>query len=393
MRFAFISTMHGWAWGGSEELWSQTATKLRSQGHIVRASVGYWPQLSPKMMALADHGISLEIHSSEQAGPLLGVWHKVSGLDEKCHQRLIEFKPDLAIISQGHNSGGFEWAKVCRDAAIPYVILVQCNSEIWSLQEQLNTAKASYLGALRVLCVSRKNLDLLCEQLGEPLPNAELIRNSFNVSPDRPSPWPSEDGILKLACVARIDPPAKGQDMLLEVMAMPQWRERPVELNFFGKGPVEWQLHRTAKKLRLKNVFFRGHAPEVEEIWKKNHMLVLPSRYEGLPLALVESMWCARPSVVTDAGGNAELCQDGVTGFVAPVVATDDLGRAMERAWQKRLDWEAMGQAARTRVETLIPKNPVDAFCELLKSFASLNQANCGVEVWVSDTERLRFQA
>ena len=44
MRFAFISTMHDWPWGGSEELWSQTALRLKNAGHQVYASVGYREQ-------------------------------------------------------------------------------------------------------------------------------------------------------------------------------------------------------------------------------------------------------------------------------------------------------------------------------------------------------------
>ena len=60
--------------------------------------------------------------------------------------------------------------------------------------------------------------------------------------------------------------------------------------------------------LQLKNVHFRGHVNDIRAIWEQNHLLVLPSRYEGLPLALVEAMWCGRPAVVTDVGGNAELC-------------------------------------------------------------------------------------
>ena len=42
MRIAFISTMDGLPWGGSEELWSQAATRLLADGHDVLASVIGW---------------------------------------------------------------------------------------------------------------------------------------------------------------------------------------------------------------------------------------------------------------------------------------------------------------------------------------------------------------
>ena len=71
MRFAFISTMLTAPWGGSEELWSQTAVQLSRAGHDVQASVGYWPRLSDKVTALTDHGIRLEtsLFASSRAGP------------------------------------------------------------------------------------------------------------------------------------------------------------------------------------------------------------------------------------------------------------------------------------------------------------------------------------
>jgi len=123
--------------------------------------------------------------------------------------------------------------------------------------------------------------------------------------------------------------------------------------------------------LELNNVHFRGHVNDVRAIWEQNHLLVLPSRWEGLPLSLVEAMWCARPTVVTDVGGNAELCVDNETGFLAPAATVSSFSNALERAWERRQDWLHMGQAARARAEKQIPKDPVGDFCERLKTCAS----------------------
>jgi glycosyltransferase involved in cell wall biosynthesis len=90
-----------------------------------------------------------------------------------------------------------------------------------------------------------------------------------------------------------MDPAAKGQDLLLRALARPEWRERPVVLNCFGAGPDELALRRMAGMLQLNNIHFRGHVTDVRAIREQNHLLVLPSRYEGLPLVLVEAMWCA----------------------------------------------------------------------------------------------------
>jgi glycosyltransferase involved in cell wall biosynthesis len=371
MRFAFISTMNGWQWGGSEELWSQAARLLKQAGHAVLASVPYWPRQADQVAHLALHGVRVETHASGHEGQVRRIWNKASFNTRRSHEQLKRFHPDLAVISQGHNSGGFEWARICREAAIPYVIIVHCNSELWWFKEQADDAVASYLGARRVYCVSSANLDLLRLQVGEPLLNAEIVRNPCNVSPEHPPAWPEESGGWRLACVARIDPAAKGQDLLLQALSRPEWRDRPVRLDLFGAGPDEPVLRRMAESLQLKNVHFRGHSADVRAIWEQEHLLVLPSRYEGLPLALVEAMWCARPAVVTDVGGNAELCVDGETGFIATSATLACFAHTLERAWERRKEWPRMGLAARARVESEIPKDPVAVFCKRLKDCAA----------------------
>jgi glycosyltransferase involved in cell wall biosynthesis len=368
MKFAFISAMYGPQWGGSEELWSQSAIQLKRAGHDVQASVAHWLRESPSAAALSKQGIRLEAQYPDfRITRTRRIWNKASLNLRRSRARLKHFNPDLVVISQGHNAGGFEWARICRESAIPYVMIVQCNSEIWWFGGQIDEAVASYTGARAVFCVSRGNLDLLRLQLGEPLPNAEVVRNPFNVSTEPAPPWPDQNVGWRLACVARISAAVKGQDLLLQTLALTEWRDRPVELNLFGDGPDQVALRRLAAMLRLNNVHFRGHVANVRAIWEENHLLVLPSRYEGLPLALVEAMWCGRPAVVTDVGGNAEVCVDGQTGFVAPATTLSSFSQAMQRAWDRRNEWPQLGHAARTLVENQIPKDPIALFCERLK--------------------------
>lgn len=374
MKFFFISTMHGFPWGGSEELWSQAATELKRAGHEVRTSVEFWPRLSDKVTALAKQDIKIETHFSEQAGGGRRLWNNLTLRSRRSYDRLKRFNPDLVVISQGFNSGGFDWAKVCREAEIPYAMIVHCNSERWWFGEEpgkeFDEAVASYTAARRVFCVSRHNLDLLRLQVGEPLSNAEVAWNPYNVSSEPAPAWPDESGRWRLACVARLDLAAKGQDLLLQTLALPEWWDRPIELNLYGAGGHEPALRRLARMLQVKNIHFRGHVNDIRAIWEQNHLLVLPSRYEGLPLALVEAMWCGRPSVVTDVGGNAELCEDNETGFVAPAANLSSFNQTLQRAWERRAEWPRLGQEARSQIEKLMPKDPVGLFCERLKSLA-----------------------
>jgi glycosyltransferase involved in cell wall biosynthesis len=369
MRFAFVSTMADWAWGGSEELWSQTAVQLKRAGHDVQASVAYRPRLSDKITLLAKQGIRLEIYPSHRIGMSRRIWNKLTLKYRRSYGRLKRFKPDLVIISQGHNSGGLNWAKICREASIPYALIVHCNSEHWWFGDRdVEEAAASYKSAQKVFCVSRSNLNLLRMQLGDPMQNGEIVWNPYKVSAESIPAWPVENGRWRLACVARLDPAAKGQELLLQVLARPEWRARPIELNVFGEGPHEFALRRLAGMLQLNDVHFHGQVSDIKAIWEQNHLLVLPSRYEGLPLVLVEAMWCGRPAVVTDVAGNTEVCVDNETGFVAAAPTVALLADALQRAWDRREDWQRMGQAARARAESQIPRDPIAVFADRLRS-------------------------
>ena len=59
-------------------------------------------------------------------------------------------KPDLVVIAQGHKEVGFDWAKVCREAAISYVVVLQCNNEFAWVHEQIGEAVASYTVSVRL---------------------------------------------------------------------------------------------------------------------------------------------------------------------------------------------------------------------------------------------------
>jgi glycosyltransferase involved in cell wall biosynthesis len=371
MKFAFISTMVGAPWGASEELWSQAAIQLRQQGHEIQATVVYWPHLSARVTDLRLKGIDVETYPSYHAGKLRYFWDRVSLGYRRSYGRLKRFRPDFVVISQGYITGGFDWARVCKEAAIPYSIMVHSNSDAWWFREQFDEAVAAYKNARTVFCVSGNNLDLLRLQLGDSLQAGEVVWNPFNVSTEPPPAWPDESGGMRLACVSRVELGHKGQDLLLQALAQPQWRNRRFELNLFGTGPDEKVLRFLSSNLQLNNVHFRGHLNDVRSIWEQNHLLVLPSRYEGVPLSVVEAMWCGRPAVVTDVGRTAELCVDNQTGFIASAATVSSFGEALERACARREDWSRMGQDARARAERLIPKDPVGEFCERVKACAS----------------------
>src|SRR5262249_26453039 len=158
----------------------------------------------------------------------------------------------------------------------------------------------------------------------------------------------------------------KGQDILLEALASTHWRNRNWRLGLYGGGPMRDVLASLANKLSLfERISLRGHRP-IAEILKNKHGLVIPSRSASMSIAVVEAMLCARPVVATDVGGNAEVVEDGVTGFVADSPTVASVAHALERCWAERARLEQMGLAGARRIRQLVPPDPVGDFADKL---------------------------
>ena len=95
---------------------------------------------------------------------------------------------------------------------------------------------------------------------------------------ERSNDWPDDRERLRLACVGRVDPREKGQDLILRVLARERWRGRPVTVSFFGGGDHLQGLKAMAEYHRLANVSFHGFVHDVESIWNEHHALLLASR-------------------------------------------------------------------------------------------------------------------
>ena len=74
-----------------------------------------------------------------------------------------------------------------------------------------------------------------------------------------------------------------------------------------------------------------------------HQVLVMPSQFEGVPLAMVEAMLCARPVVATDIGGVAEWLHEGRSGFLIAQPTAADINSALQRMWAARQQLASMG--------------------------------------------------
>lgn len=372
-------------WGGSEELWAKSIPYLQKEGYSFVVYKDSINRHHPQIKQLTGNGVVFTellpkksltekiLYKTKRAYERIGSkinltdfhWNELPQLFKK---QLLNTKPCFVIIAQGINFDGLVYAHECMKLNIPYSTIAQkAVPFFWPQSSDRKYMSETLLNAAKCYFVSHQNKQLTEEQFGIALPNAEVVSNPIKTS-RKIIPYPDIANGFKLACLARLFIIDKGQDILLRVLSMPKWRERPIHVSFIGTGHDEEAVKSLAKLLGVENVKFKGHIEDSNTIWKDFHALILPSRSEGMALSVLEAMAAGRAVIVTNAGGHKEIVKHGETGFIAEA-NEKDLDAVMEEAWQKRYEWAVIGVNANKFIEDHIPNSPEKEFSlSLLKT-------------------------
>lgn len=370
-KIAIVSTNKS-SWGGSEYLWYNAALLLKKSGKNVIVSIPRWKEIPSEAGNMVSQNINV-LYNTDRSGykrilsrlPFLKIFKNT---ESEGFLFLLEFKPDLVIINQGGNSGGIDLMEFCIKYDLPFVTISNAANEAkWPSDELNSRLSAALPKATRNYYVSRANLFLTEIQIGQKILNSKIIYNPFNIDYNNDLVYPPVNDSYILANVARHEFYAKGQDILFQVLNEKKWRDRNLKVNLYGKGEHSASVNKLINFFNLKNVSIEGHV-RPHEIWKTCHALILTSRYEGLPLALVEAMLSGRIGIVTKVSGNPEIVSDNENGFLAKAAVPEFVDEAMERAWSRRQDWCNLGIKAREYVKAHIPEDPVKYFCDDLSS-------------------------
>lgn len=369
----FISTNDAVAWGGSEELWSGAAVRLVKQDHRIRASVWKHVPEHQRISALRKAGVAIHtryeepIHRDRFSQALLTVLQGAPLSRRSNELEAIDVeRPELVVFSLG-----YQWcpkfmriSRVLRERGIPYAVVVQLAIEGLPMNDPVVSGfLEAYQQAAQVWFVSHQNLDIVARELGHRFSNASIVDNPVALDVIPPV-YPDTDEGWHLALVGSLTPHHKGQDLIIDVLALPEWKERPIHVNFYGDGFARDTVKRWAAVNGLKNVHFHGFESDRKRIWTRNHAALFASRMEGRSLALQEAMAHGRMVISTDVGGARDIIAHGRSGFIAPAVTREGIAQALEQAWEQRGAWQNMGEEARRAVHAAVAPDPIGRFAQ-----------------------------
>lgn len=239
-------------------------------------------------------------------------------------KHLTDIKPDIIYTTIGLSPLDFLLPSLCHDLKIPV-------AGVW--HADFNYARSSFQILAKSLFLAylpfTKQLDLLhvfSQKLADFYSEKGIARKRILILPNGVdekfyTPGPSEfagrfdikKGILFLG---RLTMQKNPEILIKSFLGLDPGTRKNTKLVLVGYGELEKELR---EKYQNSHVIFTGAIKDEKkkrDIIRACQISVLPSRAEGMPLALLEAMSCGLACIASDAGSNNELLRD--TGIVIP---------------------------------------------------------------------------
>ena len=187
---------------------------------------------------------------------------------------------------------------------------------------------------------------------GFDLPGMQLVPNGVDMSRFHPAPdHPSEERAKTVVCVSKLRY-EKGIDVLLQAWRLVHEQVPDARLVIIGDGPIQRQLQQMADALDItSSVEFAGLQRDVPAQLHRGAIGVLPSRWEGMPNALLEAMASGLACVATRVSGSEDIIQSGVNGQLVEPEDYEEMASALLQLLRDPALTEKYGKAARATIE------------------------------------------
>jgi glycosyltransferase involved in cell wall biosynthesis len=332
--------------GGAEMVMLRLARSLRDRGHDV---VPVGPDRGCGWLAEQFRADGFEPRTFSLRRPL--DWRCLTGLVDTLRAARVE-----AVHSHEFTMGLYG-AVAARWLGVPHVITMHGGQHVtakWRRRESLRFAFRASTATVAVSVDTKRHLD---SELGLAPGRVVVIPNGVPVpmgdsAAVRAEIGVADDTVLLLAVGSLV--PRKGHAVLLRALAAV--REAgitvPWRLAIAGGGPEREALAALADELALSDwVHLLGHRDDVPSWQRAADIFVMPSLWEGLPLALLEAMYTGSAVIGSRTSGIPEAITDGVDGLLVPPGDVEALARALDRLLTDVTLRDSLGAAARARAE------------------------------------------
>lgn len=325
---------------GAERMCENLSIALKKEGHSVIA-VSLYTEETPITDRLS------------QAGVRVVYLDKKRGLDLSMYGKLIrlfrEEKPDVVHTHIIASKYGLPAAVI---AGVPKIIHTVHNV---AQKEQpkdgiiMNSLMFRRNGVVPV-ALSPAVQATIQEVYGLAKEEIPVIYNGIDLSRCIPKSAYSACELFKILHIGRFMD-VKNHELLLHSFAELARKHSNVILQLIGEGPLLEQMKELSYELKIADqVEFLGPQPDVYTYLNRADVLVLPSKYEGVPMTLIEAMGTGLPIIASAVGGVPDMMTDDENALLIQPVQ-EYLTDALEKLYLNEVLRERLGNGARHRAE------------------------------------------
>ena len=144
----------------------------------------------------------------------------------------------------------------------------------------------------------------------------------------------------------------KNHEMLIRAFAKLVDKHDNVKLQLIGEGELKVQMEELANSLMIKDkVEFLGLKSNVYPYLNKADVFCLPSKYEGIPMSLIEAMGTGLPIIASNVGGIPDMLTDKKDALLV-IPEEDEIAEAFEMLYSDDDLKKKLGVAAKERSQS-----------------------------------------
>ena len=225
----------------------------------------------------------------------------------------------------------------------------------------------TYSRYLKVICVSKQVESALFGWVPSIKGKTKVIPNAVPVSGSLET---RNCKIYDILFVGRLTQ-AKGIDVLLRAIKILKNKySKKLKIAIVGNGHLKENLNNLSIDLGInKEVTFLGVRKDIDELMLSSKTFVLPSRWEGFGLVIIEAMSNMLPVIASDVGGIPEIIENGVNGILVPSENPKNLAKAIKQLLENTELRKKIAQNAYKKVKE---KYSIEAYSAIMLDFYSL---------------------
>jgi len=336
-KIKIIHLITGLNFGGAERLLLDLARGLDSEHFEVKvATVVAGGPLEEEFRAA---GVPVRIFKKKSRIGFGVIW--------KIRKYLRVEAPDIVHT---HLFGGDTWGRFAAILArVPVIISTEHNTNLDEGWAKRKVKKFLSFFTKKIIAISEavQNYSIVRDRISAK--KIVVIRNGINLEKFSSLPEKKFGDPPVIGVVGRLEE-QKGHKYLFEALNL--IKTIPWILWVVGDGSLKNDLEHLAKDLNLRErIIFLGARRNVPEILSKIDIVVMPSLWEGLGIAVLEAAAAGKPIVASRVGGIPEIISDGETGILVEPGNVKSLADGLEHVLLGKIDAKDMGARARKMVE------------------------------------------